>query len=77
MIVMEHFVARDPRRTDEVIASLRSAWLSAPHLRFGQLVTEAAAIGNLDVMGSEDHRWLAAFDLQAEKHRELAERRKP
>lgn len=73
MIFVEHFDGRDRNRIDDVIAALRAAWIAAPQLRFGQLVNEAAAIGGLHVLGSEDDAWQQAFDTQAQKHRELLE----
>ena len=73
MIFMEHSDGRDRNRIDDVIAALRAAWIAAPQLRFGQLVNEAAAVGGLHLLGSEDDAWQQAFDTQAQKHRELLE----
>ena len=70
---MEHFDGRDRNRIDDVVAALRAAWIAAPHLRLGQVVNEAAAIGGLHLLGSEDDAWQQAFDTQAQKHHELLE----
>lgn len=73
VIFVEQYEAGDRNRIDHVIAALRSAWITAPHLRFGQLVNEAAASGELHLLGSEDDAWKRAFDTQARKHRDLLE----
>lgn len=69
------YMDTNKRQLDEhqqhVIDALINAWVSAPQLRFGQLVNEAMAFSPIHLLGSGNEKWAEAFDEVHRLHNEV------